>query len=90
MTSSDLILYALAIPFVTAVLIPLAHRVPNLREAITLVGASGLFAAVMMILDRVLAGERPTLGPLEVMPGLEIGFNVEPLGMIFACVASTL
>ncbi len=90
MTSSDLILYALAIPFVTAILIPLAHRVPNLREAITLVGAGGLFVTVMMILGRVLAGERPSLGPVEVMPRLEIGFNVEPLGMIFACVASTL
>lgn len=90
MTSGDLVLLALAIPFVAALLIPLAHRVPNVREAITLIAAVALFADVMAILGRVLAGERPVAGDMEIMPGLEIGFLVEPLGMIFACVASTL
>lgn len=90
MTSSDLVLLAFAIPFLTALAIPLFHRVPNVREAVTLVGAVALFATVMAILPLVLAGERPGAGALEVVPGLEIAFLVEPLGMIFACVASTL
>ncbi|MEJ8571335.1 monovalent cation/H+ antiporter subunit D family protein [Microbaculum marinum] len=90
MTSGALVLLALAIPFAAALLIPLAHRRPNLREAITLVAAGALFATVCLILGAVLAGERPAAGTLEVVPNLEIGFLVEPLGMIFACVASTL
>jgi len=90
MTSADLVLLAFAIPFLTALAIPLFHRLPNVREATTLLGAVALFATVMTILGRVMAGERPAAGSLEVVPGLEIAFLVEPLGMIFACVASTL
>ncbi|OGB19213.1 MAG: cation:proton antiporter [Burkholderiales bacterium RIFCSPLOWO2_02_FULL_67_64] len=44
----------------------------------------------MTILPSVLAGARPTATLLSVLPGLEIAFEVEPLGMLFALVASGL
>jgi formate hydrogenlyase subunit 3/multisubunit Na+/H+ antiporter MnhD subunit len=39
---------------------------------------------------RVLAGARPALRAVRVLPGLPIAFAVEPLGMLFALVASGL
>ena len=35
-------------------------------------------------------GERPELDVWEVTPGLELAFRIEPLGMLFALIASTL
>ena len=90
MTPEELVLLALAIPFLGALAIPLAHRAPNVRETITLVTAGALFGTVVLLLRAFLDGARPATAGLEVVPGLEIAFTLEPLGMVFACVASTL
>ncbi len=90
MTSETLIAAALLIPFAGAVLIAITGRIPNLREGMTLLTAGTLFAVVVQLLVRVLGGERPELKVVELFPGVDIAFTLEPLGMIFACVASTL
>jgi multicomponent Na+:H+ antiporter subunit D len=84
------ILLALAVPLTGAVLIAAAHRVPNVRETITLVTAGLLFLLVASLTPLVLAGERPEVMLLEMMPGLSLKFKVEPLGMLFGLVASGL
>jgi multicomponent Na+:H+ antiporter subunit D len=81
---------ALLIPALTAIGIDLADRRPNLREAVTLVGASLLLLNVATLLPPVLAGARPTLTLMEFLPGIGLSFRVEPLGMLFAAVASLL
>jgi multicomponent Na+:H+ antiporter subunit D len=81
---------ALLLPVAGAAGIALAGRWPNLREAITLGTAGLLFACVLGLLPTVLGGSLPQLFLLEMMPGLAIGFRVEPLGMLFALVASGL
>ncbi|MCA9623386.1 MAG: monovalent cation/H+ antiporter subunit D family protein, partial [Myxococcales bacterium] len=90
MTPADLIAAALLVPAVTAALLPLFAGRPNVREGATLFGAGLLFAAVLALLVGVLAGGRPELPVIAVAPGLIIGFAVEPLGMLFAVVASGL
>ncbi len=90
MSGADLIILALIAPAATAVLVALLHQRPNLREAATLLGTIVLFAAVLALLMQVLAGGRPALHVLDVLPGLSIAFNVEPLGALFAVVASGL
>ncbi|MBI4204464.1 MAG: monovalent cation/H+ antiporter subunit D family protein [Betaproteobacteria bacterium] len=90
MTPGATILLALAVPVAGAVLIALAHRSPNLRETITLATAGLLFLLVASLAPRVADGGRPALTLLEVMPGLALKFAVEPLGMLFALVASGL
>jgi len=85
-----LIALALAIPAGAILLIAAAGRIANLREAITLVAAVALFAVVAMLTPQVLAGGHPELTLLNVMPGLTFGFRVEPLGMLFALIASFL
>ena len=90
MTSGTLIALALIIPTAVAVLLPLFAGRPNIREAVTLIGAVLLFAVVVSLLAMVLAGERPSLDVWTVVPGLSIAFAIEPLGMLFAVIASGL
>ena len=72
-------------------LIALLGRRPNLRETATLLTAGSLFVVVARtILPVVMAGGRPRLHIVEVLPGLDLAFEVEPLGMLFAMVASGL
>lgn len=90
MTAELAILAALAIPAGAAVLISVCARAPNLRETVTLAAATALSLAVLSLLPNVLAGERPGVRWLELVPGIAIAFEVEPLGMLFALVASLL
>lgn len=85
-----LILAALVTPLVAALLIPLFHRVPNLREAVTLAAAAALALIVWNLLPHILAGARPEVNLYRIMPGIELAFKVEPLGMLFALVAGSL
>ncbi|MDP6515816.1 MAG: monovalent cation/H+ antiporter subunit D family protein [Alphaproteobacteria bacterium] len=90
MTASCILAIAPFIPLVGAVLIGLAGRWPNLRETVTMVTAGLLFVAVASLAPGVLAGERPAVTLFELLPGLSIAFELEPLGMLFALIASFL
>ncbi|MCZ6524770.1 MAG: monovalent cation/H+ antiporter subunit D family protein [Alphaproteobacteria bacterium] len=81
---------AVLTPLVGAVLIALSHRRPNQREAVTLITAGILFLLVLSLLPEVLAGARPRALLAEPIPGLPLALEVEPLGMLFALVASAL
>ena len=81
---------AVALPAAGALGVGLAGRRPNLREAITLITTLLTFATVLSLLPEVSAGHRPALELFEIMPGLALAFEVEPLGMLFAMVASGL
>ena len=81
---------ALLVPLVGSALIVLTGRRPNLREAATLVTAISMFALVATLFDDVMGGARPEVTILEMLPGLGISFLVEPLGLIFAAIASFL
>jgi multicomponent Na+:H+ antiporter subunit D len=90
MSDSLLVSMALVLPWCGAVFIALLGRYPNLREAVTLLTAAGLFGSVCALYPAVSAGERPVASVGEVLPGLWLAFEVEPLGMLFALVASSL
>lgn len=91
MSGDNAILLAICIPLITAVGIQLASRVSdNLRESVTLVGAATLIWVVWGMLPGLFAGERPALTLTEILPGISIAFEVEPLGMLFAALASGL
>ncbi len=79
-------------PLLGSVLIVLlGEKRRNYREAATLLTAGSLFALVAAkILPAVAAGGRPRIDLVEVVPGLSLAFEVEPLGMLFALVASGL
>ena len=81
---------AVALPAVGALGIALCGRAPNLREAVTLLTATLLFALVAGMLPAVLAGASPHVVLLDTLPGLAFELRIEPLGMLFALVASGL
>lgn len=90
MSSETLVLLAIAVPIGCALLLPIFRGAPNLREAVTMTAAIALAAIVLTLLPTVEAGGRPEVHLLDVAPGLAIAFKVEPLGMVFALVASLL
>jgi multicomponent Na+:H+ antiporter subunit D len=90
MNPSDFILAALVIPLLGGAAIALCARRPNLREAVTLTTSVALFVCVAALLPAVLAGSRPQVQLLEPLDGLPLAFSVEPLGMLFALIASGL
>jgi multicomponent Na+:H+ antiporter subunit D len=90
-TPETAILVAIILPLAGALAIALAGRVsPNLRETVTLVTAAALIWVVWGLLPTLMAGGRPAVEISQVMPGLTIAFKVEPLGMLFAALASGL
>ncbi len=91
MSPESAIVAALLIPLVGALGILATGRIhPNLRETVTLTTALCLAGAVWSLLPLVSAGGRPTVEVSQLLPGLSIAFKVEPLGMMFAALASGL
>ena len=84
------ILLAIGAPLIGSVAILLTGKFPNVREAATLITAAILFILVVTLAPKVLGGQRPEITLLEILPGLEITFKVEPLGMLFGLIASGL
>ena len=90
MTGGSLIALTLCLPLLAAFAIWFVGNSPNQRDAVTLITAGTLFLVVLAILPLVLADLPVELELLAPVPGLKIAFAVEPLGMIFAGVASFL
>jgi len=90
MTIEQAILFCVLSPFIGAMVIPFFWRTPNIREAVTLVTGAILVYLVASIYPTVAAGNMPSVEILEMMPGLAIVFTIEPLGLIFAGIASFL
>jgi len=90
MDVQDYIALAMLLPLIGTVMIWMAGPRPNQREVVTVVTAILTFLCVLQVLPPVLAGENPTLIITEILPGLPLAFVVEPLGMMFALIASFL
>ncbi len=81
---------ALLLPVAGSLLIAATGKWPNLREAVTLSTGGLLLLAVLAIYSDLEEGARPALTLVETLPGLPIALAVEPLGMLFALLASFL
>lgn len=90
MSNAALLGIAVVIPLAGAALIGLFRKSPNLREGVSLVSAASLFIAVASLLSSVESGEPITLVVLATFPGVPIALHAEPLGMVFALLASFL
>jgi multicomponent Na+:H+ antiporter subunit D len=106
MTGSALVLWALATPLLGALAVAVLgykaderadrpageHFIgdPNVRDAATVITSLVTFGFVLQLLQRVLDGASPAAVLLEVVPGVHLAFALEPLGMLFALVASGL
>ena len=89
---STLILWALFLPLLGALGVQLLGRFANenLRDVWTVLIGIATFTQVTRLAGPVMQGARPALELPAYMPGIGIGFEVEPLGLLFALVASGL
>ena len=90
MTPEQMIMVSLALPLLAVGLIFLFGKIPNLRDGCSIVVSVLLFGVTCQLAQLVFSGERPELVIGEMIPGFKISFLIEPLGMIFALVASGL
>ena len=82
---------ALFTPLIGAVLIALTGKKPNVREGVTLVTAVILFGMVASMWSTVSGGEQLKTHLVDIMSSkLSLSLAVEPLGLIYALVASFL
>ncbi len=91
MTAETLVLLAMGIPLIGGVFVLFSGPASeNVRDGLTVITSIILFGVVWQLIQIVDAGGRPTITLLEMIPGLSLTLSLEPLGMIFAGVASFL
>lgn len=90
MTPENMIWIAMGLPLVAAIWVALFGKIPNLREAGSIAVSIATFTTCCMLASHVFADARPSVTLGEMMPGFSIAFTVEPLGMLFALIASGL
>ena len=85
-------LYAVLVSLIASGLIYVTgeHIRPDTREAVTITASVLKILIVWSMVPYVLAGRVIKLEVFEIVKGVSFAFNVDPAGMIFACVASTL
>ncbi len=90
MSVDALILLAVAWPALAVLTNTLLASRPNLRDLATLALAVTTFATVLRILAEAGGAMTEAVPLLTVLPGLDVAFNAEPLGLLFALIASGL
>ncbi|MGB1239486.1 MAG: proton-conducting transporter membrane subunit, partial [Pseudomonadales bacterium] len=81
---------AIVLPLITAALVLICGRNPNLREAVSLLSAVVLIVLVCQLYSAYSAGTEISTLWWPLIPGLNIAFEIAPLGLIFAMIASFL
>ena len=90
MNETWIIAAALVTPLMAMLGIGIFRNRPNLREAVSLIAAAILFGLAVWLVPGVADGDRPELVLFEFLPGISLGFQVEPLGLGFALIGSFL
>ena len=94
MSTVELMLYSVAIPFVGAVLIMLLGHARiaggHAREWLSMITAIVLLFTILSLLEQFMQGTAIDYRLAEPLPGIWLQFSIEPLGMMFASIASLL
>ena len=90
METSTAIFLSMGLPALGVILNLMLRNQANLRDTITFSIAFCTFFSVLCILANEGSGTSETFVALSIMRGLDIAFNVEPLGLLFAVLASGL
>ncbi|PHR80698.1 MAG: cation:proton antiporter [Colwellia sp.] len=80
----------ITVPLITILGIIFARNHPNIRETITIIASMLLLYIVVNLYKSLLSGKTVDIFWWEIMPNLSISFSIEPLGIIFALIASFL
>ena len=83
-------LLCVLLPLFAALAIFGLSRWPNGREAVSLLTGIIVFSLVWGQWDGVASGARPTWLIVKMLPGVDFSLQIEPLGLLFALIASFL
>ena len=78
------------LPLLAIGAIRLADKAPNIRETISLITSGLLVLLTYSLYHNFTQGAELNVTWFEVMPGLALSFTIEPLGLLFALMASFL
>jgi len=81
---------SIILPIVATLGIAATGHKPNLRETVTIGTSLILFYFIINLYEALQQGKVISVTWWELLPGLEVSFNIEPLGMLFALIASFL
>ncbi|HEX9757036.1 MAG TPA: monovalent cation/H+ antiporter subunit D family protein [Nitrospiria bacterium] len=90
MVESSVPFYTLLVSLIAIPFIGLSGKSPNLRESWTLIASVIKILMVLSMVPDVLEGKTIYTHLGSILPGLDIAFRVDALGMIFAVPASLL
>lgn len=90
MTTAALLLTSLLIPFATVPGIALLRNRPNWREGLSIAAGAVLLLATVALYRHLPEGGRVYLASGEILPGVRLALGLEPLGALFALIASFL
>jgi|TARA_B100000315_G_scaffold79150_3_gene72533 multicomponent Na+:H+ antiporter subunit D len=88
--TESILVWIVLTPLLGALAVLLTGRWPNLREATSLLAGGALIVQVVTLLPPVLAGESPGVLLAVPVPGVPLALKIEPLGLLFALIASVL
>lgn len=83
-------IYAIIVSLIAVAFIGISRRHPNVREFCTIAASVIKFSIVASMLPAILDGKVIEYTLLTVVPGLDISFKVDALGIFFALMASFL
>ena len=89
-TNELALLLLLLIPLIAGGLVPLFSNRPNIRETITFLSGILLLLNVFFLLSAINSGAKPELHLFTFAGNFDVRLELEPLGAIFAAIASSL
>lgn len=88
MTPATTLHIVMLLPLLAAIGILLFRNQPNVRDAVSLIAGTAQF---LLLLNLYLNGpDQLAFTWLEILPGLSLSFEIQPLGMLFGLIASLL
>lgn len=81
---------AVLVSAIAAVLVMLSYRKPNLREGWSLGAGAIKFLIVISMTPVILSGATINYTVLSILPGVELAFKVDGIGLLFATTSSFL
>ncbi len=84
------LILSILVPLAATIAIRLLDQKPNLRETATITASIITFLLVLLVYQPVASGLTPELTLIEPFPGVSITLQAEPIGILFALMASFL
>ena len=84
------LILSILVPLVATIAIRLLDQKPNFRETATITASIITFLLVLLVYQPVASGLTPELTLIEPFPGVSITLQAEPIGTLFALMASFL